>query len=127
MGERRCRPRDLPWMLDALCHEYPANWWFVEQGESGRKAKKVCRRCLVREDCLAYAIEHGEKYGIWGGFAYHETAKWRRARSCMLCKGRLAPAEKAALILAGVEPARWCCSECRNWLVRKVEEQRWAS
>jgi WhiB family redox-sensing transcriptional regulator len=31
------------------------------------KAKAVCARCSVRQECLTYAVEHGE-YGVWGGF-----------------------------------------------------------
>jgi WhiB family redox-sensing transcriptional regulator len=30
-------------------------------------AKAICRRCLVREDCLAFALHVREAHGIWGG------------------------------------------------------------
>ena len=30
-------------------------------------AKKVCARCPVRQKCLQYAFDSGERYGIWGG------------------------------------------------------------
>ncbi len=32
-----------------------------------RRAKNVCDHCDVRSHCLDYALEHGERYGIWGG------------------------------------------------------------
>ena len=32
-----------------------------------REAKEVCRGCVVRLDCLEYALVNGEKFGIWGG------------------------------------------------------------
>lgn len=35
-------------------------------------AKTVCRRCPVRADCLAWALEHGEDHGIWGGLTEGE-------------------------------------------------------
>jgi WhiB family redox-sensing transcriptional regulator len=30
-------------------------------------AKLICASCPVREDCLRYAIDAGERHGIWGG------------------------------------------------------------
>lgn len=41
--------------------------FFPEKGESARAAKQVCRRCRVRAECLDYAIEHNELFGVWGG------------------------------------------------------------
>jgi len=34
---------------------------------STREAKEVCRGCVAREDCLEYALDNGEKFGIWAG------------------------------------------------------------
>jgi WhiB family redox-sensing transcriptional regulator len=31
------------------------------------QAKSVCASCMVRDRCLDQALEHGERYGIWGG------------------------------------------------------------
>jgi WhiB family redox-sensing transcriptional regulator len=35
----------------------------------------------VREDCLEYALTHGEKFGIWGGMSERERRRLRRARA----------------------------------------------
>jgi WhiB family redox-sensing transcriptional regulator len=40
-----------------------------------RAAKMICHRCEVREECLAYALEHREPHGIWGGKTVVERAK----------------------------------------------------
>lgn len=32
-----------------------------------KRAKAVCATCPVRAECLAHAIAHDERYGIWGG------------------------------------------------------------
>ena len=32
----------------------------------------MCRGCVVREDCLEYALANGEKFGIWGGMSERE-------------------------------------------------------
>jgi WhiB family redox-sensing transcriptional regulator len=57
------------WMRDALCHEHPELSWFPVPGPSADNdgPRSICRRCLVRLDCLAYALEHKMNYGIWGG------------------------------------------------------------
>jgi WhiB family redox-sensing transcriptional regulator len=31
------------------------------------RAKAICHTCLVRAECLDYAIEIREPHGIWGG------------------------------------------------------------
>lgn len=30
-------------------------------------AKQVCKRCPVQKDCLQYALDYGEHFGVWGG------------------------------------------------------------
>jgi WhiB family redox-sensing transcriptional regulator len=35
----------------------------------------------VREDCLEYALDNGEKFGIWGGMSERERRRLRRARA----------------------------------------------
>lgn len=29
----------------------------------------MCKGCVVREDCLEFALQNGEKFGIWGGLS----------------------------------------------------------
>lgn len=37
--------------------------------EKERAAKAVCKtQCEVRKECLSYALEFGESFGIWGGY-----------------------------------------------------------
>jgi len=51
------------------------------RGASTREAKEVCRGCVVREDCLEYALANGEKFGIWGGMSERERRRIRRQRA----------------------------------------------
>lgn len=69
--------RPEPWMVDALCAQIDADLWFPEVGGSGAEAKKVCRRCPVREQCLALALESRE-WGVWGGTTERDRARLRR-------------------------------------------------
>lgn len=48
------------WTASALCAQVDPEVWFPEKGEKNADAKRICARCEVREQCLAYAIAHGE-------------------------------------------------------------------
>jgi WhiB family redox-sensing transcriptional regulator len=54
--------------LDALCRQGDTDWWFSFDGTEHRDAAvAICRACPCRVDCLEWALEHNEQYGIWGG------------------------------------------------------------
>jgi Transcription factor WhiB. len=40
-------------------------------------AKSVCRRCPLRADCLSYALETGDDWGIWAGTTARERRRIR--------------------------------------------------
>ena len=42
------------------------------------EAKKVCMRCSVREQCLAWALESGQDAGVWGGLSEDERRAMKR-------------------------------------------------
>ena len=42
-----------------------------------RQAKRVCGQCQVRLLCGRYALEHGEKFGVWGGLSETERRRLR--------------------------------------------------
>lgn len=75
---RSLRPE---WQRDALCREHPEVSWFVEQGESAADARAVCDRCLVRSECLGYAIEQRIEQGVWGGLTPRQRHKLARRES----------------------------------------------
>lgn len=68
------------WKVRANCMGVDPELFFPERGSSTREAKEVCRGCVVREDCLEFAIANGEKFGIWGGMSERERRRVRRAR-----------------------------------------------
>ncbi len=69
------------WQRQANCMGVDPDLFFPERGASTREAKEVCRGCVVREDCLEYALANGEKFGIWGGLSERERRRIRRRRS----------------------------------------------
>ena len=64
--------RPPAWMDDALCAQSDPDAWFPERGESANAPKRVCAACLVRDECLEYALTRHEIDGIWGGLSYAE-------------------------------------------------------
>ncbi|PIE34422.1 MAG: transcriptional regulator [Ilumatobacter coccineus] len=76
-------PRELEdgWHDKANCLGVDPDLFFPERGASTREAKEVCRSCVVRFDCLEYALQNGEKFGIWGGLSERERRRIRRQRA----------------------------------------------
>ncbi|HVM54957.1 MAG TPA: WhiB family transcriptional regulator [Acidimicrobiales bacterium] len=72
---------DRSWHDYANCLGVDPDLFFPERGASTKEAKEVCRGCVVREDCLEYALQNSEKFGIWGGMSERERRRIRRARA----------------------------------------------
>ena len=57
---------DQSWQASANCLGVDPDLFFPERGASTREAKEVCRGCVVREDCLEYALANGGASGASG-------------------------------------------------------------
>ena len=75
---RRDEDEALAWQADALCAQTDPEAFFPEKGGSTREAKRICESCEVRAECLEYALENDERFGIWGGLSERERRKLRR-------------------------------------------------
>ena len=71
-------PDALSWQDSALCAQTDPEAFFPEKGGSTREAKRVCRSCEVRAECLEYALENDERFGIWGGLSERERRRLKR-------------------------------------------------
>lgn len=69
---------DAAWQDRALCAQTDPEAFFPEKGGSTREAKRVCRTCDVRTECLEYALQHDERFGIWGGLSERERRRLKR-------------------------------------------------
>ncbi|GAA3522513.1 WhiB family redox-sensing transcriptional regulator [Streptosporangium album] len=63
------------WRDFARCGEVHPETFFPEQGCSPKAAKRICRRCEVRAECLEYALQRGEPCGVWGGLTERERRR----------------------------------------------------
>lgn len=91
MSAWRVLADDERWMKSGACRaeKVPTERFFpAEQrgnwASSTVTAKAVCARCVVRGDCLAYALERPVLVGVWGG----TTARERRRMRKELCDGQ---------------------------------------
>jgi WhiB family redox-sensing transcriptional regulator len=71
-------PEEASWQERALCSQTDPEAFFPEKGGSTREAKRICTGCEVRSECLEYALEHDERFGIWGGLSERERRRLRR-------------------------------------------------
>jgi WhiB family transcriptional regulator, redox-sensing transcriptional regulator len=69
------------WQMFANCLGTDPDLFFPERGASTKEAKAVCQGCVVREDCLEYALANGEKFGIWGGYSERQRRRINRQRA----------------------------------------------
>lgn len=68
-----------PWMADAVCASTDPESFFPDKGGSTREAKNVCASCNVAAECLDYALDNNERFGIWGGTTERERRRLQAA------------------------------------------------
>lgn len=82
------RSPDTPWQDAAVCASVDPDLFFPETGGSTVTAKRLCRSCPVRAECLEYALANDERDGIWGGYSERERARFARAEGRVLRRCR---------------------------------------
>lgn len=73
--------RSSDWRERALCSQTDPEAFHPEKGGSTKAAKKVCESCDVREECLQWALDTNERFGIWGGLSERERRKLSKKAS----------------------------------------------
>lgn len=60
------------WTQQAVCPQTDYELFYPEKGGSTTTAKKICRVCPVKAECLEVALANGERHGVWGGMSDRE-------------------------------------------------------
>ena len=94
------------WPSKAACRDGDPDALFV-QGAEQNVAKRICRGCPVRYECLADALDNRIEFGVWGGMTERErrallrrhphVASWRRAFEAAMRDQNLVSAGAAAV------------------------------
>jgi WhiB family redox-sensing transcriptional regulator len=71
---------DAPDWSAALCAQTDPEVFFPEKGGSTREAKRICAGCPIRPACLRYALETGDRFGVWGGLSERERRRLATAK-----------------------------------------------
>ncbi|WP_424810333.1 WhiB family transcriptional regulator [Rhodococcus sp. 27YEA15] len=74
LGYPRPVASEWNWQLEGRCRYLNPDVFFGRNNEERgvrirreRAAKDICDSCPVQMRCLEYAIDSGERYGVWGG------------------------------------------------------------
>jgi WhiB family redox-sensing transcriptional regulator len=100
---------DMDWRDRAACRAVDPELFFPV-GSTGpaldqlADAKTVCHRCPVIGECLAWALDTGQRAGVWGGlseaerYQLHQLYRTVRTRTCLIS------VRTGAGVPAGVQP-----------------------
>jgi hypothetical protein len=113
--------KDMSYIKDSLCskkeNERYVELFFSEIPEEKYEAKNLCFSCPVRKDCIKYALESKQIWGIWGGKDENEIRRtlsvdangdeYRRGRypQCGYCSARTSKLKTYIVDLPG--GGRW--------------------
>jgi WhiB family redox-sensing transcriptional regulator len=89
---------DIPSFMDGsqLCAQVDPEIFHPDLGRNGGDARAVCAACPLREACLAYALEHDERYGVWGGTSPQERRAMQGKRAKDTPRAQPAPRQAPA-------------------------------
>jgi WhiB family transcriptional regulator, redox-sensing transcriptional regulator len=82
--------RDQAACLDIVSAAYDP--FFADSAELQAEAIAICATCLVRDDCLTFAVLTGQQYGIWGGQPQQMVRRLIAADRAGRPQGRRVPA-----------------------------------
>ncbi len=69
---------DQNWRAHASCAGMDPDLFFAAGAIEHKLAKRICRGCPVRRQCLSYAMDAPIDHGVWGGLTERERRRYRR-------------------------------------------------
>jgi len=70
--------RTEDWQAWGACRGLDPGLFFPGPDDDYEEALVICRGCRVREECLQYALENRERFGIWGGTTERQRRRLMR-------------------------------------------------
>lgn len=74
------RAIEADWHLQGLCAQTDPEAFFQEKGGSSREARRICKGCPVRDECLEFALKNDERFGVWGGMSAQDRKRLKERR-----------------------------------------------
>ncbi|MHB8513064.1 MAG: WhiB family transcriptional regulator [Actinomycetota bacterium] len=66
------------WQEDGACRGVEPEVFFPVAEEEAWRAKEICGVCDVKAQCLVFALQNRERYGVWGGVTEKERIDLHR-------------------------------------------------
>jgi len=66
------------WQERAACFGVDSDIFFPISEEEAGPALTFCDSCRIKEECLAWALKNGERYGVWGGLTEQQRRRLQR-------------------------------------------------
>jgi WhiB family redox-sensing transcriptional regulator len=81
-GMAHMTPRHVDWTAAACRDQDPELFFPLGDGKFSKdqvaRAKAICARCALVEQCRDWALESGIAEGVWGGYTEQERRSLRR-------------------------------------------------
>lgn len=70
------------WMEKGNCVGVDPDLMFPGRGRNNEllEAKAICAACIVKDECLEFALEKVIQHGVWGGKSERERRRLRNER-----------------------------------------------
>jgi WhiB family redox-sensing transcriptional regulator len=68
------------WRFDGACVGVGPEVFYPPSGQRPVEALALCAVCSVRSECLEYAIEFNQHWGVWGGLTERQRFALKRVR-----------------------------------------------
>jgi WhiB family redox-sensing transcriptional regulator len=74
------------WRHRAACHDVDPELFFpvgvrMDAVRQTKVAQAVCMACPVRRECLTWAMDSGQEYGVWGSLSENQRRALKRRDS----------------------------------------------
>jgi WhiB family redox-sensing transcriptional regulator len=70
----------IDWMDNVSCKGVDTKVFFPSEAAGVEAAQLVCAQCIVRIECLEYALSNRIDYGVWGGTSKRERNRILKQR-----------------------------------------------
>ena len=68
------------WTVDAACDGELTETYYPDERAETASRDVACGECPVQTECLNYALDNRERYGVWGGTVWKQRAVMLRER-----------------------------------------------
>jgi hypothetical protein len=111
------------WMDHAACANRGNRRFYSDDEAQQLAALRVCAECPVRHDCLIYALDGEERFGVWGGLTTKQRLQLLGARPvvrrCVECANTYeTPRDESR------HRSLYCTTACKDAAKRRVDNAR---